>query len=75
MGGGTGRGGRKPLKIAADLGIRVFFIPFKGIKGIVLSLCSEKFILIDNGLTEIEQQIVCGHEIGHFLLHPVDRRR
>ena len=63
-------GGRKPLEIAAYLGIRVLFVPFKEIKGIVLSLCSEKFILIDNGLTEIEQQLVCGHELGHFLLHP-----
>lgn len=63
-------GGKKPLEIAADLGIRVIFVPFKKIKGIVFSLCSDKFILIDDGLTEIEQQIVCGHEIGHFLLHP-----
>jgi Zn-dependent peptidase ImmA (M78 family) len=63
-------GGKKPLEIAADLGIRVLFVPFKEIKGIVFSLCSDKFILIDDDLTEIEQQIVCGHEIGHFLLHP-----
>ena len=63
-------GGKKPLEIAADLGIRVVFIPFKEIKGIVISFRSEKFIMIDNDLTEIEQQIVCGHEIGHFLLHP-----
>jgi Zn-dependent peptidase ImmA (M78 family) len=62
--------GRKPLEIAADLGIKVLFVPFKKIKGIILSICSEKYILIDNGLTEIEQQIVCGHELGHFLLHP-----
>jgi hypothetical protein len=63
-------GGKKPLEIAADLGIRVLFVPFKEIKGIVFSLCSDKFILIDDDLTEIEQLIVCGHEIGHFLLHP-----
>jgi Zn-dependent peptidase ImmA (M78 family) len=62
--------GRKPLEIAADLGIKVLFVPFTKIKGIILSTCSEKYILIDNGLTEIEQQIVCGHELGHFLLHP-----
>lgn len=60
----------KPLDIAAALSIRVFFLPFKAIKGITLSIGSEKFILIDSGLTEIEQQLVCGHEIGHFLLHP-----
>ncbi|MCL6559889.1 MAG: ImmA/IrrE family metallo-endopeptidase [Firmicutes bacterium] len=64
------RGGTKPLDIAADLGIRVFFLPFKSIKGIALSLGSEKFILIDSGLTEIERQLVCGHEVGHILLHP-----
>jgi len=33
-------------------------------------LGSERFIFIDSGLTEIEQQLVCGHELGHFLLHP-----
>ena len=63
-------GGKKPLEIAADLGIRVLFVPFKEIKGIVFSRWSGKFIMIDDGLTEIEKQIVCGHEIGHFLLHP-----
>lgn len=58
------------MEIATELGIKVLFVPFKEIKGIILSLCSEKFIIIDNCLTEIEQQIVCGHELGHFLLHP-----
>lgn len=62
--------GEKPLKIAAELGIKVIFLPFKALKGIALSLGHEKFILIDSGLTEMEKQLVCGHEVGHFLLHP-----
>jgi len=60
----------KPLEIAASLGIKVLYIPLKVLKGITLSLGSERFIFIDSGLTEIEQQLVCGHELGHFLLHP-----
>jgi Zn-dependent peptidase ImmA (M78 family) len=63
------RGGMKPIDIAAALGISVNFLPFNTIKGIAMSLGSHKFILIDQGLTEIEQQLVCGHEIGHFLFH------
>lgn len=63
-------GGEKPLEIAASLGIIVLQVPFKAIKGIALSLQAKKFILIDSGLTEIERQLVCGHELGHFLLHP-----
>lgn len=63
------RGGMKPLKIAASLGIEVRFLPFKTIKGIALALGSHKLILIDEGLTEIERQLVCGHELGHFLFH------
>jgi aldehyde:ferredoxin oxidoreductase len=34
----------------------------KTIKGIALSLQGKKFIMIDSDLTEIEKQLVCGHE-------------
>lgn len=64
------RTGKKPSEIAACLGIKVLRVPFKAVKGITLSVPGERFILIDSGLTEIEQQLVCGHELGHFLLHP-----
>ncbi len=63
------RSGLKPIEIAACLGIGVLFLPFKTIKGLALALGSHKLILIDKGLTEIEQQLVCGHELGHFLFH------
>ena len=64
------RDGKKPTDIAASLGMKVMYMPLKALKGIATSLGSERFIFIDSGLTEIEQQLVCGHEIGHFLLHP-----
>lgn len=63
------RSGMKPIDIAASLGIEVQFLPFKSVKGIAMSLDSQKLIMIDKGLTEIEQQLVCGHELGHFLFH------
>lgn len=63
------RDGMKPLDIAAFLGIEVIFLPLKAIKGVALSIGSRKFIHIDEGLSEIEQQLVCGHELGHLLLH------
>jgi len=63
------RGGMKPIDIAAFLGIEVIFLPFKTIKGIAMTLGSHKIIQIDEGLTEIEKQLVCGHELGHFLYH------
>lgn len=64
------RDGKKPLDIAAALGIRVLFLPLKTVSGMAISLGKEMFILIDQGLSEIEQQLVCGHELGHFFLHP-----
>jgi Predicted Zn peptidase len=63
------RSGMKPTDIAVFLGIGVIFLPFKTVKGIALALGSHKLIIIDEGLTEIEQQLVCGHELGHFLFH------
>jgi len=62
--------GKKPLDIAPDLGIQVLLVPFKKIKGLAMSLGDKKIIMIDSGLSDAEQQFVCGHELGHFLLHP-----
>ncbi|AHF07269.1 ImmA/IrrE family metallo-endopeptidase [Desulfitobacterium metallireducens] len=63
------RSGMKPMDIAAYLGVKVIFLPLKALKGIAMSLGTHKIIQIDEGLTEIETQLVCGHELGHFLFH------
>ena len=63
------RGGMKPTDIAAYLDIIVEYMPFKTIRGIAMKMGSHKIIQIDEDLNEIEKQLVCGHEIGHFLLH------
>jgi Zn-dependent peptidase ImmA (M78 family) len=64
------KSGKKPLDIARSLGIKVLFVPFQKIKGLAISLGNKKFIIIDSGLSDAEKQFVCGHELGHFLLHP-----
>ncbi|WP_051273603.1 ImmA/IrrE family metallo-endopeptidase [Desulfotruncus alcoholivorax] len=64
------KSGEKPLDIARSLGFKVFFVPFQRIKGLAISLGDNKLIIIDSGLSDAEQQFVCGHELGHFLLHP-----
>ena len=64
------RSGQRPLDIARGLGFKVFFVPFQKIKGLAISLGDNKLIMIDSGLADAEQQFVCGHELGHFLLHP-----
>lgn len=64
------RGGKKPFEVAAEHNIRVMLVDFSIIKGIALSLGENRFILIDAGLSDNEQQLVCGHEIGHFFMHP-----
>lgn len=52
------------------MGIKVLYVPFQKIKGLALSLGNNKMIIINDGLSEAEQEFVCGHELGHFLLHP-----
>jgi len=64
------KSGKKPSRIVRDLGIQVLYVPFQKIKGLALSLGKNKMIIIDDGLPEAEQEFVCGHELGHFLLHP-----
>lgn len=64
------KSGKKPSEIASDLGIKVLFVPFRQLKGLAMSLGNNRFIIINSGLSEAEQEFVCGHELGHFLLHP-----
>ncbi|KAF1086152.1 hypothetical protein SPSYN_00893 [Sporotomaculum syntrophicum] len=64
------KSGKKPSTIARDIGIKILYVPFQKIKGLALSLGNNKMIFINDGLPEAEQEFVCGHELGHFLLHP-----
>jgi Zn-dependent peptidase ImmA (M78 family) len=62
--------GEKPLQLAKNMGISVIFLPFASVAGMAMCVQREKMIFINSNLSEMEQQFVCGHELGHFHLHP-----
>ncbi len=65
-------GTRDPYKIAELTGINVLFVDYfkkNGLKGFYRVTLGERFIFINNYLSEKMKRIVCTHEIGHDLLH------
>ena len=63
-------GTRDPFRIADELGIEVLFCEDIGpLKGMYKVIKRNRFIFINQDLSERMQRIVCAHEIGHDQLH------
>ena len=63
-------GTRDPFEIAKALGIEVLFCDnFGTLKGMYRVIKRNRFIFINQDLSEKMQRIVCAHEIGHDQLH------
>lgn len=62
-------GTRNIFKICKKLNIEVVFMELGNIKGFYNSAVGNKFIAINDKLTEWEIKIVLAHELGHALLH------
>lgn len=63
-------GTRDPFKIAKELGIEILFCEdFGPLKGMYKVIKRNRFIFINQDLSERMQRIVCAHEIGHDQLH------
>lgn len=62
-------GTRNIFKICNKLNIEVIFLDLGNIKGFYNSAVGNKFIAINERLTEWEVKIVLAHELGHALLH------
>ncbi len=60
---------RDPFEIAKALGYVVILTPLKGVRGFYQFVKRCTIIYIDSALDEWESRFVCGHEIGHVLLH------
>lgn len=58
-----------PLKIAKEKNIEVIFAPLK-IWGMYKYIKKNKVIFVNSLLSELEQNIVLVHELGHAILHP-----
>ncbi|MFA6809255.1 MAG: ImmA/IrrE family metallo-endopeptidase [Eubacteriales bacterium] len=60
---------RDPFKIANELNITIKYYNFKKLKGFYTYCYKNRYIGINYNLSEIKQQLCCGHEIGHDQLH------
>lgn len=59
-----------PFELARCLGITVLFEDLGSINGYFNTVRRQKFIHINESLSEPEQRLTAAHEIGHVLLHP-----
>ena len=62
-------GTRDPFRIAEDLGFIVIFAPLVDMRGFQQKAKRRKFIYINSDLDELQQRLVCAHELGHHLMH------
>lgn len=59
-----------PFELADYMNVNVYILPLHNeIKGIYQHFKRNKFIYISQALRHPEQRIVCGHELGHSVLH------
>lgn len=59
-----------PFELARCLGVVVLFEDLGTIHGYFNTVCRQKFVHINQNLSEVEQRLTVAHEIGHVLLHP-----
>lgn len=59
-----------PFDIAKGEGIIIFHEPLGTIRGYYNKYVRQKFIHINSNLNERDQLVVCGHELGHSIIHP-----
>ncbi|CAM2952612.1 ImmA/IrrE family metallo-endopeptidase [Hathewaya histolytica] len=61
---------RNPYKLAKYLGINIEYKKYSdSTKGYFLKILRNKFIIINDNLSEHEKEIVLAHELGHAILH------
>lgn len=59
-----------PFELAQCLGIVVLFEELGTINGYFNTVCRQRFIHINQNLSETEKRLTAAHELGHVLLHP-----
>lgn len=62
-------GTKNPYKLCKYLKIEILYMDLGKIKGIYKKTLTNKFIVINENLSEFCQMIVLAHELGHALLH------
>ena len=62
-------GTKNPYTLCKILKIHVRYMDLGNVKGVYKKIITNKFIVIDEKLSEIMQLIVLCHELGHAILH------
>ena len=62
-------GTRDPFRIAEELGYTIIYTPLVGVRGFYQYLKRCHIIYLDSELDEATARFVCGHELGHSILH------
>ncbi|MCF0171607.1 MAG: ImmA/IrrE family metallo-endopeptidase [Bacteroidaceae bacterium] len=62
-------GTKNPYKLCKYLKIEIFYMDLGRVKGIYKKTLTNKFIIINENLSEFSQMIVLVHELGHAVLH------
>lgn len=62
-------GTKNPYTLCKILKIHVRYMDLGNVKGVYKKIVTNKFIVIDEKLSEIMQLIVLCHELGHAILH------
>ena len=60
---------RNPFQIANDLGFIIVYAPLMEVRGFQQRLLRRNMIYINSDLDEVQQKLVCAHELGHYFLH------
>jgi len=59
-----------PFKLAEKMNITILMLPLpQEVKGYCQRLLKQKYIVIDQSLSENERRFICAHELGHMILH------
>ena len=61
---------RDPFEIAEQRNIIVLFEPLGSIRGYYSKSLRQRFIHINQELSQKQALFTCGHELGHSILHP-----
>lgn len=61
--------GRDPFVIAENIGIEIKRCDLGSLKGMYTVILGNRFIVINQNLSEQQTKQVCAHELGHDVLH------
>lgn len=59
-----------PYQLAKELGINVMHLDLpQCVRGFIVQILNQKYIVLNNSLSKIDQKVVLCHELGHAHLH------